>query len=131
MIWVVARGDGVDPVVLNLSCHVTFTARCAIDWVLSSRAGCAVTPINVTRGSHNVIASLTSRTIDGIAELIGLSMYCQISAPNVGRSGSLPFGVVEYYPNALAYVGDALDHLAYLRSGKAGRIECQSTNRPK
>jgi hypothetical protein len=36
---------------------------------------------------------VTSRTIAGIAALIGESMYRHTSAPKVGRNGSLPFGV--------------------------------------
>src|ERR1035437_386716 len=48
----------------------------------------------MTRGSQIVIASNTSRTIWAVAILIGKSKNCQRSQANVGRNGSVPFGVV-------------------------------------
>ena len=87
-----SRGDA--QLELPVECDVEMRAR------LRRRIvdACAVTETRFTRGSQIVIAEVSSLTIAGSARLIGKSMYRQISAPKVGRNGSLPRGVVTIIP---------------------------------
>jgi hypothetical protein len=58
----------------SFSCQVIDTFKYAPDCELPSITGETLTDWRVTRGSHIVIAALTSLTIEGIATLIGLSI---------------------------------------------------------